>query len=103
MHRLFREFRSRSKTLSRGLITLKLDRIDVIHAGRRAFRLDDKVRAVETVRSRGGDDEDEDANSAFCRVEPASALRHRPLHHRVTERFRVVPMQGLLEALKPLA
>jgi len=59
MHRLFREFRSRSKTLSRRLITLKLDRIDVIHAGRHAFCLHDKVRAV--------------------------------------------PIQGLLEALKPLA
>ena len=41
----------------------------------------------ETVRSKGDDDEDDNADSAFCRALPAFALCHRPLHHRVTERF----------------
>ncbi len=48
-----------TRSMSVSLDTLRLDRIDVIHAGNQAFRLHDKVRAV--------------------------------------------PIQGLLEALKPLA
>ena len=39
----------------------------------------------ESVRSKG--DEDDDANSVFCRASAGFALYHRPLHHLVTERF----------------
>ena len=41
----------------------------------------------ETVRSKGDDDEDDDANAALCRASAGFALCHGPLHHRVTERF----------------
>ena len=41
----------------------------------------------ESVRSKGDDDQHDDANSAFCRASPAHTLCHRLLHHRVNERF----------------
>ena len=48
----------------------------------------------ESVRSKGDDDEEDDGNSAFCRAAPVLAQRHRPLHHRVNERFPTRSKQG---------
>ena len=53
----------------------------------------------ESVRSRGDDDEDDDANSTFCRASAGFALCHRPLHHRVTERFPM-PKRSTLRLTK---
>ena len=42
---------------------------------------------TESVRSKGDDGEVDDTNAAFCQAMPGFSLCHRPLHHRVTERF----------------
>ena len=46
--------------------------------------------SVGSVRSRGDDDEDDNANSAFCQASAAFTACHRPLHHPMTERFHSV-------------
>ena len=50
----------------------------------------DNHRAMESVRSKGDNDEDDIDNSTFCRDSALLALCHRPLDHRMTERFRAM-------------
>ena len=54
------------------------------------------AHASETVRSKGDDDEDHNANSALCRASAGFALCHRPLQQPVAERFHAYSESGRL-------
>ena len=50
--------------------------------------------SLESVRSKGDDDEEDDGNAAFCRAAPAFGPCRHPPHHRVNERFPSLLNEG---------